>query len=64
VVPPPYNFTSDDYGEHLTDDDWTERETRLLMNMCRQFELRFPVIHDRYSVAIAESGIHVSESND
>lgn len=26
---------------------------------CRTFELRWPIVHDRYSLAIGDSGIHV-----
>ena len=36
------------------------RCTIIFPNRCKTFELRFPIIHDRYSIAIANSGVYVS----
>ncbi|KAI9321628.1 hypothetical protein BX666DRAFT_1005703 [Dichotomocladium elegans] len=41
-------YTDDEYEKYLTDADWSKDETDYLMNMCRRFDLRFPVIEDRY----------------
>lgn len=32
----------------LLDSEWTKDETDYLFNLCRRYDLRFPVIHDRY----------------
>lgn len=36
---------------HITfvDDSWTREQTDELMELCRRFDLRFPVVHDRIS---------------
>lgn len=31
------------------DPSWSKEETDYLLGLCEQFDLRFPVIHDRYS---------------
>jgi hypothetical protein len=42
-------FISNNYGfNNLKDVDWTEQETRYFWDLCKQFELRFIVIYDRY----------------
>ncbi|CAO3586985.1 unnamed protein product [Absidia cylindrospora] len=41
-------YTDDDYEKHLTDTDWTKDETDYLFRLCRLYDLRFPVIADRY----------------
>ncbi|KAI7855909.1 hypothetical protein BDC45DRAFT_505037 [Circinella umbellata] len=42
-------YTNEDYDKHLIDSDWSKKETDYLFQLCRQFDLRFPVIEDRYS---------------
>ncbi|KAL1928834.1 hypothetical protein VTP01DRAFT_2620 [Rhizomucor pusillus] len=42
-------YTNEEYDKYLTDPDWSREETDYLFSLCRQFDLRFPVIHDRYS---------------
>lgn len=42
------HYTRDEYLRLLSDPDWTEEETTLLFDLCRRFELRFVVIHDRF----------------
>ncbi|KAI8062221.1 hypothetical protein BC940DRAFT_309094 [Gongronella butleri] len=42
-------YTDDDYEKNLTDTDWSKEETDYLFKLCRQFDLRFPVIADRYN---------------
>lgn len=41
-------YTDDDYEKYLTDTDWSKEETDYLFSLCRQYDLRFPVIEDRY----------------
>eukprot|EP00040_Diaphanoeca_grandis_P034064 m.209801 g.209801 ORF g.209801 m.209801 type:complete len:391 (+) comp33050_c2_seq10:142-1314(+) len=41
-------YSRDEYLRFLSDDDWTEDETQLLFELCRQFDLRFVVVHDRF----------------
>lgn len=36
------------YHEHLRDDNWTQSETDTLLDLCKAFELRWPVIADRW----------------
>jgi hypothetical protein len=40
-------FTADEYAACLADAAWTEGDTRLLLELCQQFDLRFVVVHDR-----------------
>jgi DNA methyltransferase 1-associated protein 1 len=42
------NYTDDDYTAVLQEPNWTKEETDHLFELCRQFDLRFIVIHDRY----------------
>ncbi|KAJ1988806.1 swr complex subunit [Dimargaris cristalligena] len=41
-------YTEVEYDLYLRDDDWTKAETAYLMDLCRQFDLRFVVVADRY----------------
>ncbi|KAH8741536.1 DNMAP1 like Myb domain [Cryptosporidium ryanae] len=45
-----YSFKSDQYNKHLKDidSDWSEEDTNLLFELCKEYDLRFIVIHDRY----------------
>lgn len=36
------------YQEYLQDDNWTQSETDTLLELCKAFELRWPVIADRW----------------
>lgn len=42
------NYTDNEYNNHLTADGWSRAETDHLMELCNRFDLRFPVIHDRW----------------
>lgn len=33
---------------HLHDDGWTKAETDHLFDLCKRFDLRFIVVHDRF----------------
>jgi len=37
-----------EYHQHLHDENWSKQETDRLFEMCRRFDLRFVVIHDRW----------------
>ena len=41
-------YTTEEYTQHLKDDDWTREETDYLVEMCDTYDLRFIVIADRY----------------
>ena len=38
-----------EYHNHLMVDGWTRAETDHLLDLCSRFDLRFPVIHDRWN---------------
>jgi len=42
------DYKRDDYLRLLADDDWSEEETNCLFELCRQFDLRFIVVHDHF----------------
>lgn len=37
-----------EYQQHLHDENWSRPETEYLLELCRRFDLRFIVIHDRW----------------
>ncbi|KAK3590712.1 hypothetical protein CHS0354_012286 [Potamilus streckersoni] len=37
-----------EYQQHLHDDSWTRQETDYLFDLCKRFDLRFIIIHDRW----------------
>ena len=37
-----------EYQQHLHDDNWTRQETDHLFELCKRFDLRFVVMHDRW----------------
>lgn len=41
-------FTDAEYVNHLTVDGWTRAETEHLLDLCGRFDLRFPIIFDRW----------------
>lgn len=41
-------YKRDDYLRLLADDNWSEEETTGLFELCRQFDLRFIVVHDHF----------------
>ena len=48
-------FTDAEYNNHLTAESWTRDETNHLLDLCSRFDLRFPVIHDRWDRSIYKS---------
>uniref|UniRef100_A0A8C5QXX9 DNA methyltransferase 1-associated protein 1 n=1 Tax=Leptobrachium leishanense TaxID=445787 RepID=A0A8C5QXX9_9ANUR len=41
-------YSEQEYQMYLHDDGWTKAETDHLFDLCRRFDLRFIVVHDRY----------------
>uniref|UniRef100_A0A8C4EB34 DNA methyltransferase 1-associated protein 1 n=1 Tax=Dicentrarchus labrax TaxID=13489 RepID=A0A8C4EB34_DICLA len=41
-------YSEQEYQVHLHDDGWTKAETDHLFDLCKRFDLRFIVVHDRY----------------
>lgn len=41
-------YSEQEYQMHLHDDGWTKAETDHLFDLCKRFDLRFVVVHDRY----------------
>jgi DNA methyltransferase 1-associated protein 1 len=42
------DYTDEEYNLRLQSQDWTKHETDYLYSLCRQYDLRFPIIWDRY----------------
>ncbi|PLW05316.1 hypothetical protein PCASD_24541 [Puccinia coronata f. sp. avenae] len=43
-----FSYTTEEYYHLLRDDDWTKAETDYLFDLLNTYDLRFPVVHDRY----------------
>ena len=41
-------FSDAEYHNHLMVEGWTRPETDHLIDLCGRFDLRFPIIHDRW----------------
>ncbi|KAF7726592.1 swr complex subunit [Apophysomyces ossiformis] len=41
-------YTDEEYDKYLSDTEWSKEETDYFFKLCRQYDLRFPVIADRY----------------
>lgn len=48
VVSNVFAYTDEEYAHCLADDAWTREETDHLFALCRQFDLRWVIIADRY----------------
>lgn len=42
-------YTDNEYEQYLQDKDWTRTETDVLFDLCRRYELKFLIIHDRWN---------------
>eukprot|EP00471_Norrisiella_sphaerica_P004428 CAMPEP_0184483116 /NCGR_PEP_ID=MMETSP0113_2-20130426/4735_1 /TAXON_ID=91329 /ORGANISM="Norrisiella sphaerica, Strain BC52" /LENGTH=637 /DNA_ID=CAMNT_0026863301 /DNA_START=74 /DNA_END=1987 /DNA_ORIENTATION=+ len=42
-------YTDEEYEKHLKDPGWSKAETDKLFDLCRRFDLRFLIIHDRFN---------------
>ncbi|KAI1154448.1 hypothetical protein F4825DRAFT_460407 [Nemania diffusa] len=56
-------YSEDQYNSNLVNDDWTKDETDYLFSVVRDFDLRWPLIWDRYEYAPQSQGI-VKEEKD
>jgi hypothetical protein len=43
-----FEYSDEQYSTYFQSATWTKEETDLLYSMCKQFDLRFIVIHDRW----------------
>ncbi|KAG0166277.1 swr complex subunit [Apophysomyces sp. BC1034] len=50
-------YTEEEYSKYLSDSDWTKEETDYFFRLCRQYDLRFPVIEDRYDCGMRKRTI-------
>ncbi|KAI1167642.1 hypothetical protein F5B18DRAFT_396387 [Nemania serpens] len=50
-------YSQDQYNSNLVNDDWTKDETDYLFGLARDFDLRWPLIWDRYDYAQDLRGI-------
>lgn len=41
-------YTNTEYTQHLVTNNWTRGETDHLFDLCRRFDLRFIIVHDRW----------------
>ncbi|KAF2358537.1 DNA helicase Pif1-like [Trinorchestia longiramus] len=41
-------YSDSEYRDHLVSDTWSRQDTDTLMQLCQQFDLRWPLIHDRW----------------
>ncbi|CAG8523086.1 12253_t:CDS:10 [Funneliformis caledonium] len=41
-------YTDEEYEKYLKDRDWSREETDYLFDLCRKYDIRWTVIHDRY----------------
>nr|CAG4648677.1 EOG090X076S [Polyphemus pediculus] len=48
---PVVSFSDQEYQQCLQIDTWTKPETDYLLELCHQFDLRFPVVHDRWDTS-------------
>ncbi len=42
------DYTDSEYGQYLEDEHWTKQETDYLFDLCKTYDLRFYIIHDRW----------------
>jgi len=45
-------YTDEEYETYLQHPEWTRHETDVLFKLCEEYDLRFVVVHDRYSQAL------------
>ena len=58
-------YTDAEYGLHLNNDEsWTKAETDYLFELCKRYDLRFFIIHDRWDSSMFPSvSISLREMN-
>ncbi|KAI0206757.1 hypothetical protein F4808DRAFT_405250 [Astrocystis sublimbata] len=55
-------YSEDQYNSNLTNDDWTKHETDYLFALARDFDLRWPLIWDRYEYDVQLD--HIKKEKD
>ena len=50
-------YTDAEYSENFLSDSWTRAETDTLFQLCERFDLRWPVIHDRWPTHLSPRSI-------
>jgi DNA methyltransferase 1-associated protein 1 len=73
VQTPPVEFTEEEYKAYLAQGDaaaagggggataWGKEETKVLLELCNRFDLRWPVIYDRFPEAVADAAAAAKE---
>ncbi|KAI0549924.1 hypothetical protein F4679DRAFT_232131 [Xylaria curta] len=56
-------YSEDQYNSNLINDDWTKEETDYLFSLARDFDLRWPLIWDRYDYT-PQLPDHIKEEKD
>ncbi|KAI1130121.1 hypothetical protein F5Y10DRAFT_236688 [Nemania abortiva] len=56
-------YSEDQYNSNLVSDDWTKDETDYLFDLVRDFDLRWPLIWDRYEYTPQSRGIVKKETD-
>lgn len=56
-------YSEDQYNSNLVNDDWTKDETDYLFDLARQFDLRWPLIWDRYEYT-PQLSVRVKDEKD
>ena len=47
-------FDRAEYDKVLANDEWTYEETKLLCDLCKDFDTRFVIVQDRYAAQCEE----------
>ncbi|KAJ2993141.1 DNA methyltransferase 1-associated protein 1 [Globomyces sp. JEL0801] len=48
-------YSEEEYNTHLSNPNWSKEETDYLFHLCSEYNLRFPIIMDRYDQPIQRS---------
>lgn len=48
-------YTNIEYEQYLKDEAWTREETDYLFELCKTYDLRFFIIHDRWDLSRFEN---------
>eukprot|EP01133_Synstelium_polycarpum_P007900 gene7900-9274_t len=48
-------YNEEEYDLYLRDPDWTKPDTDQLLELCKRFDTRFMVVHDRYESEVKRS---------
>jgi len=55
-------YTEEEYQELLQDSNWSREQTDKLMAMCKRYDLRFIVIHDRWTTEGESDAVNADKS--